>query len=357
MGEVLVEDYVAKLIYLEKRLGAKTKYTVFEPFGLNTGNIIAVQDTAKEIAEFIGLPGLIFVVAFTKQKEGVAGQIELRNGDTGVFVDISEEIAWSDAAVLAGLAHEIVHKHLQVHGVYPGVDPVHTGENEVLTDIATVFLGLGKLMLNGCEVAYKRFGVTKNLTCGYLDREQLAFVYRLVGAMRNIPQKDMLSGLSPPAAASLKACNSYWQAYFKPELRAPEYRRSLAETVKTSIGVLQDELERIARHLQFLKAEYVGEAERFLGARRASITSTMNGLKSATQGDIYDSCLLYLSNVELREKMTQMRNRVEQDLAAAMRMREKLNAITRLEKGIKSGVRRVQEVFSRGIQRMRRRRT
>jgi len=123
MGVVLVEDYIAKLIYLEKRLGAKTKYTVFEPFGLNTGNIIAVQDTAKEIAEFIGLLGLTFVVTFGKQKEGVAGQIELRNGDTGVFVDISQEIAWSDASVLAGLAHEIVHKHLQVNGIYPGVGP------------------------------------------------------------------------------------------------------------------------------------------------------------------------------------------------------------------------------------------
>jgi len=128
-------------------------------------------------------------------------------------------------------------------------------------------------MLNGCEVAYERFGVRKNLTCGYLDREQIAFVYRLVSAMRNIPQKDMLSGLSSPAAASLEACDSYWQAYFKPELRTPEYRQSLAKTLKTRIGALKDELERIARHLQFLKGEYMDETERFLGARRASITS------------------------------------------------------------------------------------
>jgi|GEM_PF-3734176 len=83
----------------------------------------------------------------------------------------------------------------------------------------------------------------------------------------------------------------------------------------------------------------------------------MNGLKSTTQGDIHDPCLLYLSNVELREKMTQMRSRVEQDLATAVRVREKLNAITRLEKGTILDTRKVQEVLSRVVRRIRKRRT
>lgn len=150
MSELPIEDYTKKLLMLENRVGARTKYKILEPFLLGAENIVMVQNAVRRIAEFVGLQNLSFIVSVARQDDKAGGHVELEHGQSEVFIEISENVAKSSTAVLATLAHEITHKYLQEQAISVGPGPKHKYENEVFTDIATVFLGLGKLMLNGC---------------------------------------------------------------------------------------------------------------------------------------------------------------------------------------------------------------
>src|SRR3989442_1554225 len=134
------------VILLEHRTGARVSYRPLPPLRQSLHDIIGIQAAAKHIAEFVGLTGLTFVVGVAKQKLNVGGHIDLKSSGPDVFVEIdSDTLSFSDA-VAATLCHEICHKWLQVNGISCPVEI----ENEILTDITTVFLGLGKIMLNGC---------------------------------------------------------------------------------------------------------------------------------------------------------------------------------------------------------------
>ena len=69
MPEEYAEKYVHNLINLEKRIGAKTKYQILEPFSIGVVDIVTIQNAAKVVANFIGLNELSFIVLITKQDE------------------------------------------------------------------------------------------------------------------------------------------------------------------------------------------------------------------------------------------------------------------------------------------------
>ena len=77
MSQIFIEDYIQKIIMLEKQVGVRTSYQMLEPFSLNPKDVIAIQTAAKKIAESIGLRGVTFIVAAVKQKEKVGGHVEL----------------------------------------------------------------------------------------------------------------------------------------------------------------------------------------------------------------------------------------------------------------------------------------
>lgn len=338
MSQLFIEDYIKKLVMLEKQLGTKTKYQLFEPFPLNPSDPIAIQDAAKKIAEFVGLHNLTFIVGIAKQKEKVGGHVELQYGRREVFIEISENIAKFDAAVLATLAHEITHKYLQINNISVGTSSIHEYENEVLTDITAVFLGLGKLMLNGCEIENVRLEartegayVTEQLKSGYLDREQLAFVYRMVCAMRRISNQDMVSGLSAEALSAIRAYDSYQQDYFSQQLHSDRYRSELIKAAETDIQALQSELNLINQHLEFLKEEYICKTEEFLITKHKKVQSLLDDTKSMRLSDTHDPCLLFLSTIELQKKIDQVRTKVAQESSNTMNVKQSLNELTKLD--------------------------
>ncbi len=338
MSQLYIEDYIKKLIMLERQVGAKTTYQIMEPFSLNSKDILAIQEAAKKIAEFVGLYGLTFIVAKAKQKEKVGGHIELQYGQKEVFVEISDDTAKFDVAVLATLAHEITHKYLQINGISSGTGFIRKYENEVLTDITAVFLGLGKLMLNGCEVKNTRqemrvdgtYNVTKQLKSGYLDREQLAFIYRMVCAMRGISNQDMISGLSRESSSAIRACDYYNRHYFDQQFRTDQFKYKLVEALDKSIQDLQDELKQDDESLRFLQRNVFEKTKKFLEAKYKEISSLSDESKTIKQIDTYDSCLLFLNAIELIEKMDKMREKVRQDILEARKVGQSLNELTEL---------------------------
>ena len=139
MGKVFLKDYIKKIIFLEKRLGANTTYLMLDPFMVNTRDIMSIQNAAKKIGDFIGLNDIKFIVIITAQQENVGGKIELIRGQKEVIIEISKTTAKYEEALLGTLAHEITHKFLCEKGLSVGDGLIYQYENEVLTDIAFVF--------------------------------------------------------------------------------------------------------------------------------------------------------------------------------------------------------------------------
>lgn len=218
------------------------------------------------ISRFVGLGDQAFIVSVSSQKEGVAGHIELEHGAPGVFIEISEAAREFENAIPAILAHEIAHKYLHVHDVYVSLPYSSELEVEVLTDITAVFLGLGKLLLNGRHLSRetkheKGETVVETYDCGYLDRAQVAMAYTLVCSMRQIPAAQYESGLTGDVIGYLR---DYRQRY--------QYCGAYAdygdEELRDRIGVLllkaQLKLADIERALTVIREGYVADTEAFL---------------------------------------------------------------------------------------------
>ena len=80
------------------------------------------------------------------------------------------------------LAHEMTHAFLAYRGIILD-DPE---ENETFTDIATIYIGLGKLMINGLFHGRNRHNGTV-YSLGYLPHDLALYCYASVSASRDIP--------------------------------------------------------------------------------------------------------------------------------------------------------------------------
>ena len=243
MSNEWVEAFVDKLVLLELKTSAKVHYRVMPPFNASHYDSLAMQAVARQIAEFIGLKGLTFIVTAAKQEEKVGGRIDLSSGGKEVFIEVDSETMEFPDAVSATLCQEVCHKWLDVHGIRSSTEI----DNEILTDISCVFLGLGKIMLNGCGVTCVRHEfvpegtrtISKKLTTGYLKRDQLAFVYRLVCAMRKIPSSEFMQGLNSEATIAIQRCDSAYADYYAPRFHQIDAAQDLVANFDNRVVEVQ----------------------------------------------------------------------------------------------------------------------
>lgn len=314
MSQISVEDYIRKVEMLEKQVGAKTTYEMLPPFSLNPNDPIAIQAAAKKIAEFVGLQDITFIIATAKQEDKVGGHIELKPEESTIYVEISKEMKKFHATVLAVLAHEITHKYLQVNNISCGAGPFYQYENEILTDITTIFLGLGKLMLNGCECQNIREEnvpggtriITETVKAGYLDRSQLAFVYRLVSAMRRIPAKVYEPGLSTEAAHTLQECETQYRYYFDDRFSEPSTKSRLVENANSAIRTTQSILSNIDKNLSYLQHACMNEVEVFLRKTHKRLMEIILESRKITDANEYDPCLRFINNMQVDQETTKL---------------------------------------------------
>lgn len=109
--------------------------------------VLAVQRLAGTIAGHLGLPNAQIIVTFDASLK-VPGQVELSDED-GYLVSLQARYRHERQQDIAAiLAHELTHIFL----FRAGLAFRSTLENEILTDVAAVYLGVGWLVLN----AYRR---------------------------------------------------------------------------------------------------------------------------------------------------------------------------------------------------------
>ena len=102
-------------------------------------------------------------------------------------------------ALGAVLAHEMSHFFLMSLGVMP----IDLQANEPFTDLTALFLGFGKLVLNG---KYGATGMDSGiwLELGYLSRELTCYAFQQINKKCEINQRDSLAYLRPEAAIGIK---------------------------------------------------------------------------------------------------------------------------------------------------------
>ena len=102
---------------------------------------------AQMMMKFVGLENYIPQCKFVETSDGVGGYTYAARTDNLLPISVSKEYVGNRAATLAVLAHEICHKVIFVNGIrYNAPFEIF---NEIFTDICTIYVGFGNLILNG----------------------------------------------------------------------------------------------------------------------------------------------------------------------------------------------------------------
>jgi hypothetical protein len=317
MSEQFVEAFVDKLVLLEQKTGAKVGYRVMPPFAGPFDDCLAIQAVAKQIAESIGLKDFTFIIATAKQKEKVGGHIDLSTGGREVFVEVDSDMMRFPDAVAATLCHEVSHKWLQVNGIR---SPIKIEiDDEILTDIASVFLGFGKIMLNGCRTTNVRYEtipnstrtITETMTAGYLDRDQLAFVYGLVCAMRKIPSSDFMQGLNPEAARAVQMCNSSLGHHYAPRLHGADAARETVPEFTNRVAEAQHTMADLDKHVTYIKKSLCKSIDGFLKVGHERLESLRQKTEAMIQVTSPDRALRFLQAMKIECEVKRLSSEVD----------------------------------------------
>lgn len=260
MNDPFVLAFVEKLALLEERTGSRIDGRLMAPRVPAEFDAISIQKLAKDIAAFLGLTGYTFIVGTAKQKEHVGGHIELTSADREVFIEIDDDSKRFPGIIGATLCHEICHKWLHVLGIRLPIER----ENEILTDLAAVYGGLGKFMLNGCQGTHERRAavpggvqtITQTKTVGYLDRDQLAFAYAMVCAMRHVSEVEMFADLNKEAENSVSVSRRNYGRYFAADFHRPSKNEELAGGFQKKVFDVQRELVEIDKHVAYVRESF-----------------------------------------------------------------------------------------------------
>ncbi len=311
MVDISIEECIRKITFLEKSLGTKIQYQILDPFPLYSKDIIGIQNAGKIIADFIGLSDYIFVISINKLGKNTGGRIELEYGKKQVFIEISEEILKFEDAIFAILAHEITHEYLYVNNISFS----NKYENEILTDIAAIFLGFGKLMLNGSENEdiWKNyyFGgsttITDKLGIGYLDRSKVAFVYLLVCSMRNISEKKYMSNLSNKSIQLLEESKSDYWHIFNNQFNQPDKANKSLSNFHSIVHETQLILCDINKKLVYLQKNNELTEKYLIEEIHRKISKILSEYDELLRKDEYDPCLKFIDMIKFSQNLSRFK--------------------------------------------------
>ena len=320
---------IDKLFLLESQLRKHHKYKILEPFHFDPSDANAIQSAAKKIASHLRLDNMTFIISFATQGKNTAGHIQLDNSND-VFIEIDSELKHDHEAVLSVLAHEICHKYLYKHNLklFPEF------ENEILTDTATIFTGLGKLTLNGCEKTHifsnnnadgSKTETQQTQKLGYLDKSQFAFLYKICSAIHRIDEKDILSNLSANAKNEIQKIQQKVKLYlnddfFKKDFYFNAFKDDLKES-QTNIAIFQRNILTVERVILPHCFEAISEYNKLIHVKLNLIKDKFKYMEDS-------SSITYMSNLTMSNDYANFKNDVvefEKTIKTLIRTIDKFN--------------------------------
>lgn len=172
-----------------------------------------VRDYYVEYLDWLGLPRSVLPPGrlYIHGDRPAPANLEFRGapGAAGseVSLFLSQRLFRSFDVVKMALAHELTHLYLVEKGLQVLPKSVTTSLpeiEEVRTDVASILLGFGKLVVNGVAeypTLFKRDGLVAQL--GYLPVSSFAYLYRRVNERVGVPAGVADNGLNPAATQAL----------------------------------------------------------------------------------------------------------------------------------------------------------
>ena len=298
---------IEKIHLLESKLGERWTHPILEPFKFDSSDINKVQEAGKKIAQHLGLPPFTFLITYAPQKTNVGGHINL-DYSKDVFIEIDGKFKHDCDIVLALLAHEICHKYLHINNL----KDFRELENEMLTDAATIFTGLGKLSLNGCEkksISTSSAGNTTTTTTttqkvGYMNRQQFAFVYRLVCEMRRIPESGMMYGLTSEAASEVRKVSNADSNYFNANFFSNDFiLNEISEAMKNEIGDTQKTFAKFNKNTRVIQESVLTSANQLYKEFHSYSKTKTETLHSSASKSFSKEAHNYIKNLVALEEL------------------------------------------------------
>lgn len=281
--------------------------------------IATVKDEAREMLEFVGLHNYQTDIKFEVLDNNTGGNISLNNTmEPAVHINISSAFRNNWKAVQAVLAHEICHKFLMVNGLYCSID---VNVNETFVDLATMYVGFGELMLDGCDT---KVGNVK-YQLGYLTMETYKVAYHLVCSVLGDISSVHGIGVDTFADEAVQRWKMNGdkyellkQCFVDKSQKLSELSRNLAvmqqlivqckEELSTNYNALDKEF---FRDLKEENGEYVDKMAAFntfynatYGRRSDDVTEELNGIFNEALYKAYMACQKH-GHIELKqEKVT-----------------------------------------------------
>ena len=188
----------------------------FERFDKGEKPFITFDAATDSIAKHLGrpIPPIKFhSFEYSTNQSNIAGKIEVGGASRDIYISSDYKMKARQLGTI--LSHEIAHDVLYSNGI----TLPDTYENEKLTDLTAIMLGLGKLFLNGME---ERTGAMTKKLC-YLSFSDIAYAYVTINARYNVPTDKYFPNLTRTAR--------YMVESFVNETNV-EMARSMLESVK-----------------------------------------------------------------------------------------------------------------------------
>lgn len=166
---------------------------------LESGEDEDLQYVTEQIAIYLGLPNvpLAYYDLGIKMELDVAGQISGHDG----FLQIRIPLNYVGKKYSTGaiLSHEMTHDYMFSKGFY--FDDVQ--ENEKMTDLTSLCIGLGKFVLNGLFVDDGQYVIEKT-SIGYVPRDLMFYAFNKINHIRGCNLDTLKHNLLPEVVLKFK---------------------------------------------------------------------------------------------------------------------------------------------------------
>lgn len=161
-------------------------------------------------------------------------------------------------------------------------------------------------MLNGSKTTNVRYEmvpngtrtITETMTSGYLDRDQLAFVYRLVCAMRNIPKAEYIQDLNSEAVQAIQTCDASFGHHYDTRFHRPETTYESVSRFHDAIVALQRDMAELDKNLAYIRQSCCETLDGFLTQGHQQLESLRQKTAAITEKTGFDPALNFLQAIK-----------------------------------------------------------
>ena len=275
------KEILSYLCDLENRL-PKRNYRIYveshrhdDDFGRVTPQ--EMNEECQRMLEFVGMGDYKADARFVTLDANTAGRtVPGYTPDRKISIEVSDNMTGNWKAVIATLAHEICHQVIHLHGIRPQhLDWMV----ETYTDLCTIYVGFGQLILDGYRTNVRR----QERTLGYLDWN----TYQVTNQMVNVVRGGVHSGNTGLQGSDVFA-DEVIQLWESEEKRNDVINKAFEKRSAT----LTDTMRNIA-YMESLMNIYRERMKTQAKELSESFVATKDALRSGTDGSLKTFSALY----------------------------------------------------------------